>query len=135
DSAALHRSLSERLTSTGEAVWLQVGTLLDGCSPTAWLDAHLVYDTEGIRYVGTSDNAPPPDLLRPAQRTPDCILPNHTILPGLIEAHAHLFLEGGELDLEKRQAYLKKSPAELLTLAKRRLEKLVRLGVMTVRDA
>jgi imidazolonepropionase-like amidohydrolase len=53
----------------------------------------------------------------------------------LIESHAHLFLEGGELDLEKRQTYLKQSPAQLLTLARERLEKLVRLGVMAVRDA
>jgi imidazolonepropionase-like amidohydrolase len=62
-------------------------------------------------------------------------LPGHTILPGLVEAHAHLFLEGGELDLEKRQAYLKQSPARLLELARARLERIVGLGIMTIRDA
>jgi imidazolonepropionase-like amidohydrolase len=57
------------------------------------------------------------------------------LLPGLIDAHAHFFLEGGELDLDKRAAYLKQSPEELLRLARARLEKLVRLGVTAVRDA
>jgi imidazolonepropionase-like amidohydrolase len=109
--------------------------LLDGVSSAPIRDAHVVYDAEAIRYVAGADAAPPAGLLKPGQQVPDCVLPNHTMLPGLIEAHAHLFLEGGELDLEKRQAYLKKTPIELLTLAKERLEKLLLLGIMAVRDA
>jgi imidazolonepropionase-like amidohydrolase len=62
-------------------------------------------------------------------------LPDHTLLPGLIESHAHFFLEGGELDAGKRAAYLKQTPEELLDLARPRLEKLVRLGIAGVRDA
>src|SRR5262249_6200485 len=54
---------------------------------------------------------------------------------GLIEAHAHLFLEGGELNLERRNAYLKQSPDALLRAAQPRLEKLVRLGIIGIRDA
>ena len=53
----------------------------------------------------------------------------------MTDAHTHFFLEGGELDPDKRSAFLKQSPAELLDHAKRRLEKLVRLGVMATRDA
>jgi imidazolonepropionase-like amidohydrolase len=128
-------SLPDLLAAKDHPVWLQVGTLLDGCSTAPLRDAHLVYDATAIRYVGDANNPPPADLVKTDQRTPDCILPNHTVFPGLIESHAHLFLEGGELNLEKRQIYLKKSPAELLALAKERLEKLVRLGVMAVRDA
>jgi len=53
----------------------------------------------------------------------------------LIDAHAHFFLEGGELDPEKRSAYLKKEPPELLELARPRLGKLLRLGIIAIRDA
>jgi imidazolonepropionase-like amidohydrolase len=119
----------------GRPIWLQVGTLLDGSSTAPLRNAHLVYDASTIRYVGGTNSPPPTDLLKPGQTAPDAILPHHTMLPGLIEAHAHLFLEGGELNLEKRQAYLKQGPAELLDLARLRLEKLIRLGIMTVRDA
>lgn len=116
-------------------VWLSVGTLLDGTSTTPAKDAHVVYDAIGIRFVGRNGQTPPAALVRPGQVAPDVAAPNATLLPGLIEAHAHLFLEGGELDLEKRAAYLKQDAAGLLASALPRLEKLVRLGVTAVRDA
>ena len=116
-------------------VWLNVGTLLDGTSSAPAKDVHVVYDASGIRFVGRNGSTPPRDLMRPGQTAPDLVAPDATLLPGLIEAHAHLFLEGGELDVDKRAAYLKRTPAELLTAAKPRLEKLIRLGVIAVRDA
>lgn len=116
-------------------VWLRVGTLLDGTSTTPARDAHVVYDAKSIRFVGCDGRTPPPEILRAGQTAPDADLADATILPGLTDAHAHLFLEGGELDAEKRAAYLKKSPAQLLEIARTRLEKLVRLGVIGVRDA
>lgn len=114
-------------------VWLRVGTLLDGVGTVPLRAAHLVYDAEEILFVGK--NAPPADLVNPGQRAPDADLPDYTVLPGLVEAHAHLFLEGGELNLDKRSAYLKQTPDELLELASTRLERLVRLGIIGVRDA
>ncbi len=116
-------------------IWLRVGTLLDGTATSPAYDVHVVYDSEGIRFVGRDGAAPPPELLRPGQRGPDVDAPDCTLLPGLIEAHAHLFLEGGEIDPAKRAAYLKLTPAEFLAAATTRLEKLVRLGVVGVRDA
>jgi imidazolonepropionase-like amidohydrolase len=95
--------------------------------------AHLVYDREQILFVGES--LPPNDVLNPGQRSPDAVLPRHIVLPGLVEAHAHLFLEGAELDTQKRAAYLKQNDEALLSAAKQRLEKLVRIGVTAVRDA
>jgi imidazolonepropionase-like amidohydrolase len=56
-------------------------------------------------------------------------------LPGLVEAHAHLFLEGGELDVKKRNEYLKQAPAALLKHAIGRFQKLVELGIVGIRDA
>ena len=121
--------------ATGERrVWLRVGTLLDGSSARLFRNAHVVYDAKNFLFVG-AENQPPADLLNPGQRQPDAGLPDYTLLPGLIEAHAHLFLEGGELNLDQRAAYLKQSSEELLQAAHPRLEKLVQLGITAVRDA
>lgn len=114
-------------------IWLRVGTILDGLSTQPLRDAHVVYDRSRILFVG--QDSPPADLLNSGRQAPDADLPDYTLLPGLIEAHAHFFLEGGELDADKRAAYLKQSPEELLDLARPRLEKLVRLGIAAVRDA
>lgn len=116
-------------------VWLHVGELLDGTSAAPRRDAHVVYDSRSIRFVGDNGRTPPPDVLAPGQSAPDVVAPDATVLPGLIEAHAHLFLDGGELDLDKRAAWLKQSPAELVTAARPRLEKLARFGLAGIRDA
>jgi imidazolonepropionase-like amidohydrolase len=116
----------------GRSVWLRVGTLIDGFSVTPRKDVHMVYDARSIRHVGES---PPTDLLNPGQMQPDLDLRDFTLLPGLIEAHAHLFIEGGELDFGKRNAYRQQAPKELLSAACQRLEKLVRFGIIAIRDA
>jgi len=121
------------LAATKQRVWLRVGTLLDGISAKPFRNTHVVYEKSRILFVG--ENSPPPDLLNTGRRGPDLDLPDYTLLPGLIEAHAHFFLEGGELNLDKRSAYLKQTPEELLKAAHGRLEKLVQLGVIAVRDA
>ncbi|HWA87947.1 MAG TPA: amidohydrolase family protein [Opitutus sp.] len=123
------------LAARGRSIWLRVGTLLDGTGTAPLRDAHVVYDSAAIRFVGVDGRTPPRELVRDGQVAPDLDAPDATLLPGLIEAHAHLFLEGGELDADKRAAYLKQSPEQLLAAAKTRLEKLVRLGVTAVRDA
>jgi hypothetical protein len=82
------------------AVWLRVGTLLDGTSLVPVRDGHLVYSADTILHAGAEP--PPATVLRPGQTAPDAVLPQYTVLPGLIEAHAHLFLEGGEENPVKR---------------------------------
>lgn len=116
-------------------IWLRVGTLLDGTSTTPARDVHVVYNGTAIQFVGCDGCTPPRELLRPGQDKPDVDASDCTLLPGLVEAHAHLFLEGGELVLDKRAAYIKQSAEALLAAAHTRLEKLVRLGVAGVRDA
>ncbi len=118
--------------SHSKPVWLRMGTLIDG-SMHVLKDAHLVYDAGGVRYVGIS--SPPAEELRPGQIEPDLHAPEHTLLPGLIESHAHLFLEGGELDFGKRADYLRRPSDELLACARRRLLPLVQIGISAVRDA
>jgi len=114
-------------------VWLRVGTLIDGVSAAPLHNANVVYDRNSILFVG--EDLPPRDLLNPSQSVPNHELLQYTLLPGLTDAHTHFFLEGGELDPDKRAAYLKQTPAELMDHAKQRLEKLVRLGITATRDA
>jgi imidazolonepropionase-like amidohydrolase len=114
-------------------VWLRVGTLLDGVSSTPLRNAHVVYDRRSVLFAG--EELPPADLLNPGQHQPDHDLPQFTLLPGLTDAHTHFFLEGGELDPDKRSAYLKQTPVQLLDHARQRLDKLVRLGIIAARDA
>jgi len=57
------------------------------------------------------------------------------IMPGLVEAHCHLFLDGGELDFKKRSAYLKASEAEMLAVARRNVEASLATGITFIRDA
>jgi imidazolonepropionase-like amidohydrolase len=115
-------------------VWLRVGTFIDGSVAAPLRNAHVVYSGDGILYVGK--DAPPVELVKNgrAATAPDAELPDYTLLPGLIDAHTHMFLEGGELDLDKRAAFLQQSPEELLALARGRLEKIVRIGVTAMRD-
>jgi imidazolonepropionase-like amidohydrolase len=133
DSMHAQVSLTVPSATRERPVWLRVGSLLDGASAAPLKNAHVVYDEKQILFAGA--DSPPRDFLRAGQSAPDLDLPQFTLLPGLIEAHAHFFLEGGELDLDKRAAYLEQSPEQLLRLALPRLEKLVSLGVVAVRDA
>jgi imidazolonepropionase-like amidohydrolase len=114
-------------------VWLRVGTLLDGVSNTARRNVHVVYDRNSILFA--DEELPPRDVINAGQDEPDCDLPGFTLLPGLIDAHTHFFLEGGQLDPDRRSEYLKQSAAELLDHAVGRLERLVRLGIIATRDA
>jgi imidazolonepropionase-like amidohydrolase len=113
-------------------VWIRVGALLDGSGGPPQRDAHIVYEPEQILHVG---GAPPRALVRPGCDAPDAELRDHTALPGLIEAHGHLVLEGAELDLESRKGHLKRPAEELLAAARGRARRLPRLGIVAMRDA
>lgn len=125
--------LADILQATSGPVWLQVGTVIRGTAEAPLKDAHAVYGRDGFHYVG--ETPPPAASRRAGQTAPDAVLPRHTVLPGLIEAHAHLFLEGGEENPAKRAAYLQQDNATLLALAEARLSRLLALGVIAVRDA
>lgn len=56
-------------------------------------------------------------------------------MPGLVEAHAHVFLDGGELDAAARAAYLEAPPPTMVEVARRNLASALRSGVTLVRDA
>ena len=57
------------------------------------------------------------------------------LMPGLVEAHCHLFLDGGELDPAARAAYLDGSADAMMAVARRNLESHLGAGVTLVCDA
>jgi len=57
------------------------------------------------------------------------------VMPGLVEGHAHLFLDGDETDFDARSAHLKKPFDELLETGRQSLALNLRSGVTLVRDA
>ncbi|HRE80113.1 MAG TPA: amidohydrolase family protein, partial [Opitutaceae bacterium] len=114
-------------------VWLRTGKLFTGADARVVNDGHLVYDRAGVLYAGSQP--PPAEVLRAGCVRPDVDLPDHAVMPGLTDAHTHLFLEGGELDPVKRAEYLKLPPEAYQERAQSRLRRLVALGVTAVREA
>jgi len=58
------------------------------------------------------------------------------VMPSFTEAHCHLFLDGDELDTEKRSDYLKRADIlEMTTIAVKNIDRYLNLGVTLIRDA
>ena len=129
ESAPLEDSL--RITSDHPVRWIVVGQLLDAKNRRILKNAHLVYDCSRILSVGAE--APDPSVLN-GQKSPNSTLPDFTVMPGLIEGHSHTFLEGAELEADKRADYQKQDPECLYEKAEARLHVLARMGIIAMRD-
>ncbi|MBI2928756.1 MAG: amidohydrolase family protein [Verrucomicrobia bacterium] len=57
------------------------------------------------------------------------------VMPGLVEAHCHLFLDGAELDFQKRKDYLTAPKDEMLAVGRRTLGQNLAAGITLIRDA
>ncbi|MEZ5785738.1 MAG: amidohydrolase family protein [Xanthobacteraceae bacterium] len=57
------------------------------------------------------------------------------LMPGLVEAHAHVFLDGSLTDVGTRNACMQASTAGMLATARSNLTKTTRSGITLVRDA
>lgn len=57
------------------------------------------------------------------------------LMPGLVEAHCHLFLDGGELDFKARSEYLKLPLESMLQTARDNVKSNLASGVTLIRDA
>jgi imidazolonepropionase-like amidohydrolase len=132
DAAACERLMTG---ARERRVWLRVGQLVDGESSRPIRDASVVFDADVIHFVGGDGELPKPDELANGRKTPDAVLPNATLLPTLIEAHAHLFLDGAPIEAAEREAYLQRSSNSLLERARARWGKILACGVGAVRDA
>lgn len=116
-------------------VWVRVGQLLDGESTLPVREANLLFDARQIHFVGNKAETPPAPILPTGMTVPDAVLPDYTVLPCLIDAHAHMFLEGAPLDPTEREQRLKLPAEEMLRRARARMPRLVRCGIGTIRDA
>jgi len=125
-SAAPHIDLAElaRL-STERPVRLRVGRLIDGVSDHPQRNVDVVFDAAHIHSV----------QIAAADAEPDASLQDFTLLPCLIEAHAHLFLDGAPVNFQQRENYLKESPDWMLARGRARWPKILAHGVGAVRDA
>ena len=63
------------------------------------------------------------------------VLQGEFLMPGLVDAHAHLFLDGAPTDGKIRSAHLKQSLQELTEAARRSVRQTLACGVTWVRDA
>ena len=120
-----------RVTPAHPTRWIVVGKLVDTVQRRVLTDAHLIYNSSQILYVG---NEQPAAALTDGRQGPDLILADFTALPGLIEGHSHTFLEGAELAGGKRGYYQKQDPETLYQMAADRLHILARLGIIAMRD-
>ncbi len=57
------------------------------------------------------------------------------VMPALVEAHCHLFLNGADLDLARRSAYLQAPIERMMEIARENVERCLAHGVTLVRDA
>lgn len=57
------------------------------------------------------------------------------VMPGLVEAHCHLFLNGGELDFLTRKNYLRAPRDQMLEMGRQSLQQNLEAGVTLIRDA
>ena len=55
--------------------------------------------------------------------------------PGLVDAHCHLFLDGGELDARRRVEYLEAPPERMMAVARANVARTLACGITLVRDA
>lgn len=108
----------------GPGVLIRAGGLADGRSPTAQRNVSLLIRAGRIAYLGPRDGEP--DI----RNTELLEVPGATIVPGLIDCHAHLTGPGG-LDYLAR---LQDPDAILLARAVENARILVRTGVLAARD-
>ena len=109
---------------TTTSVYLKCGSLLDGKSDQARKDVILAIEGERIREVG---NVPPSS----AQIVD---LSRETCLPGLIDTHTHILLQGDITAADYDAQLLKQSPEYRTILAIVNARRALEYGFTTIRD-
>lgn len=131
--AGSEAEVASRLRAAGPVVWIRVGRLLDGSGEAPLPGAHVVWDAARVLHAGA--DPPPAALAAAAGGAPQAGLDGWTLLPGLLDAHVHLFLDGAPVDRHERRRLLREPAAQASARAAARLPRLSRLGIAAVRDA
>ncbi|MCC7191197.1 MAG: amidohydrolase family protein [Phycisphaeraceae bacterium] len=93
------------------------------------------YHSDGPYWIEITDGVIRRITSHPGGVAPPQSLAAPFVMPGLIEAHCHLFLDGSELDVNVRKAYLSAPAEAMLATARRSVAENLAAGVTTIRDA
>ena len=104
-------------------------------STPAYFDGHKIH-TDGPYLIDVSGGkieaiSSGPDA-KPANTT---VYESAFVMPGLVEAHCHIFLDGAELDFKTRSEYLKKDFDEMMDVARANVAASLASGITLIRDA
>src|SRR3989442_14415118 len=97
---------------TPQMVWIKAGRLVDGRSATVQPNVGILIEGERIKAVG-----PLAQIQAQAPNARVIDLSQMTVLPGLIDAHTHLLLQGDVTSQEYEDQLLKQSTAYRAILA------------------
>jgi imidazolonepropionase-like amidohydrolase len=111
-------------TQTQTPVYLKCGWLLDGKSDQPMKDVIIAIDGEKIREVGSA----PPSSAQIVD------LSRETCLPGLIDTHTHILLQGDITAADYDAQLLKQSPEYRTILATVNARRALEYGFTTIRD-
>lgn len=75
------------------------------------------------------------DVLEGERAVGDSLGQHAFVMPGLVEAHCHLFLNGADLDLTRRAEYLEAPFERMMDTARQNIDRCLAHGVTLVRDA
>src|SRR5712691_6377243 len=112
-----------------QQVLIKAGRLVDGRSATAQPNVGILIEGERIRAVG-----PLAQIQGQAPNARVIDLGQMTVLPGLIDAHTHLLLQGDVTSQEYEDQLLKQSTAYRAILAARNARLSLEHGFTAIRD-
>jgi imidazolonepropionase-like amidohydrolase len=98
----------------------------------AWFDGVALH-AEGPEMITVADGTI--TSIVPACETDPADMCAAFAMPGLCDAHVHLFLDGSRLDQAERNAQVRSGPPEMLAVAHKNIDDSFRAGVTLLRDA
>lgn len=111
--------------AAGTQVFIRCGSLLDGKSDTPRKNVLIVVSGEKIETVGGAALTVGNQVIN---------LPNHTCLPGLIDTHTHILLQGDITAADYDAQLLKQSPEYRTILGTVNARRALEYGFTTIRD-
>ncbi|PYO89118.1 MAG: amidohydrolase [Gemmatimonadetes bacterium] len=116
-------------TAPAQQILIKAGRLVDGRSATAQPNVGILIEGERIRAVG-----PLAQIQAQAPNARVIDLGQMTVLPGLIDAHTHLLLQGDVTSQEYEDQLLKESTSYRAILAARNARLSLEHGFTAIRD-
>jgi imidazolonepropionase-like amidohydrolase len=98
----------------------------------AWFDGVALH-ADAPHLITVTDGVVASIVPAAANETADLRAP--FAMPGLCDAHVHLFLDGARLDPAERNAQARSGPPEMLAVARANIDNSLRAGVTLLRDA